>query len=155
LDLSLKGMNEPNPIMDAALERQVHAMAATRMTVGAALLLVPGPVLRLWLGWEASTPFSRLMARSAGGRDLALGMGTLFALRHQAPLRGWLEAAMLADASDAGAMVLASRHLSRFRLLLGLLPALGSIAYLRTLVPQVAQPGVGPSAAPEGTENLP
>ena len=134
-------------VMDSALERQIQSMAVGRAALGVAFLLVPGPLLRVWLGRGASSPFSRLMARSVGGRDLALGLGTLFALRHRTPLRGWLEAAMLADASDAFTLVAASRHLSRGRLLLAAVPTVGAVAYGRTLVNQVAaeHPTVGPN----------
>jgi hypothetical protein len=124
--------------MDPSLERQVQGIAVTRIGLGTALLLLPGPLLRLWLGRQASTPFSRLMARSAGGRDVALGLGTLLALRHRAPVRGWLEASMLSDTSDALAVLLASRHLSRARLLFSVTPAIASVGYGRMLVNQVA-----------------
>ena len=124
--------------MEPSLERRVEGMAVTRIVIGVVLLLLPGPFLRAWLGRQASSPFSRLMARSVGGRDLALGLGTLLALRHRAPLRGWLEAAMLADTSDAFTTVMASRHLSRPRFVLALAPTLVAIGYGRTLVNEVA-----------------
>ncbi len=132
-------------------------MAVGRAALGVALLLVPGLVLRLGLGRQASTPFSRLMARSAGGRDLALGLGTLFALRHRTPLRGWLEATMLSDTSDAVAILLASHHLSRPRVLLGVVPALGSVGYARTLVTQLGdRSGAGVGVGVGGdSRNLP
>ena len=124
--------------MDPSLERQIQGMAFSRIGLGVVLVLLPGPLLRIWLGRGASSPFSRLLARSVGGRDIALGMGTLFALRHQSPVRGWLEASALADASDAATTLMAARHLSRARLVLALLPTLGAIGYQRTLVTQVA-----------------
>ncbi len=48
-----------------------------------------------------------LAMRSVGGRDLALGLGALLALRRGAPLRGWVEAGALADLADGLAGVLA------------------------------------------------
>jgi hypothetical protein len=135
--------------MDSSLERQIQGMAFTRIGLGIVLMLLPGPLLRIWLGRGASSPFSRLLARSVGGRDVALGLGTLFALRHRAPVRGWLEATALADASDSFTMLMAARHLSRPRLVLALLPTFGAIGYQRTLVTQVA------ADAPTETAQLP
>ncbi|HLG66947.1 MAG TPA: hypothetical protein VKV36_03645, partial [Acidimicrobiales bacterium] len=45
------------------------------------------------------------------GRDVALGLGALLALRRGAPLRGWVEAAALSDTLDAWATLLDLRHL--------------------------------------------
>ena len=135
--------------MEPSLERQVQAMAYSRIGVGAVLVLLPGPLLRIWLGRGASSPFSRLLARSVGGRDIALGMGTLFALRHRSPVRGWLEASALADASDLLTTLMGARHLSRPRLVLALLPTLGAVGYQRTLVTQVA------AHSPTDTADLP
>ena len=69
-----------------------------------------------------------MMARSTGGRDIGLGLGVLFAQKHDSPVRGWLEAAMLADVADAVAIVLAFRHLPRTKAVLMLGAALGTAA---------------------------
>jgi hypothetical protein len=47
-----------------------------------------------------------LFARMLGGRDIALGLGTVIALDRGKPVRGWLEGAALADAVDLVACVL-------------------------------------------------
>ena len=96
-------------------ERAVaKAIAAGRIALGTSYSLAPGLALRLWPGRGSdSDPGSRFLARSTGVRDLAIGMGTLFALQKDAPVRGWLEAGMLADAGDAVAVVLGIRHLPR------------------------------------------
>jgi hypothetical protein len=48
-----------------------------------------------------------------GARDLALGLGAILAMRHDAPVRGWVEAGGLADAGDLAATLLAWRSLPR------------------------------------------
>ena len=119
------------------LEPQVQALAASRVAVGAALLLAPGPVLRLWLGRVGTDAFSDLLARSVGGRDVALGVGTIFALRHRTSVRGWLEALVLADAADALALLAAARHLSRSRMVVAALPTLAALGLGRRLLSQL------------------
>jgi hypothetical protein len=46
-----------------------------------------------------------------GARDLGLGLGVLLALDRGAPVRGWLEVSAVVDGIDAGACLLARRHL--------------------------------------------
>ena len=55
----------------------------------------------------------RLLARALGGRDVALGVGVLMALRHEAPARGWVEAGGLADAGDVLVTLAALNELPR------------------------------------------
>ncbi len=119
------------------LQPQVRALAMTRVAVGAALLLAPGPVLKVWLGRAGPDAFSSLLARSVGGRDIALGVGTVFALRHRASVRGWLEALVLADAADALALLVACRHLPRGRMVVAGLPSVAALAFGRRLVSQL------------------
>jgi hypothetical protein len=88
-------------------------MALARIAIGAGLMALPGTLLRPWLGPVAATPGAKWLARAAGGRDVALGVGLLLAARHDAPVRGWLEAGTLADATDAAASLLAVRSLPR------------------------------------------
>jgi hypothetical protein len=101
----------------------------------------PGLALRLWPGRTSSTDADsallKLMARSTGGRDIGLGVGALLAMSHDAPVRGWLEAGMLADAVDAAAIALAFRHLPRGKAVLMLGAALGTAAVGRWLATEV------------------
>ena len=53
-----------------------------------------------------------LFARMLGGRDIALGLGTVIALDRGKPVRGWLEGSVLADAVDCVACVLARGDMS-------------------------------------------
>lgn len=97
-----------------------RAIAVGRIALGATFLFFPGRALAIWPGpVTGSTARARavdaLLARSVGGRDLAIGIGTLVAMHHGAPMRGWLEAGVLADATDTTAVVMAFRHLPKGR----------------------------------------
>ena len=122
-------------VFDGAGDRAlVGAIAAGRVALGASFTLAPGLSLRLWPGGEAGRqPLARLLARSVGGRDLAIGLGTLMAMRHDAPLRGWLEAGVLADAADALAIGLGFRHIPRTRAAIMLALAAGTAVVGRRL----------------------
>ena len=117
-----------------AVDQQVKVFAIGRIGVGAGFLLAPGLCLRLSLGAVEAGPVTRMLARSVGARDIALGLGALMALRHQAPLRGWLEAGALADAGDALTTVLGFRHLGRGRAALAVLSAASALGLGRRLV---------------------
>jgi hypothetical protein len=54
-----------------------------------------------------------LLARMLGARDIALGLGTVIALDKGAPVRGWLEAAALADAADCVTSLLGRSRMSK------------------------------------------
>ena len=95
--------------MDRDKARQLaEAIALGRIAIGLAALIAPTVPLRPWVGRDfAWQPRAKLLARSLGARDLALGVGVMLALRHKAPVRGWVEGAVLADAGDALATLLA------------------------------------------------
>lgn len=118
-----------------------RAVAAGRIALGASFLVAPGAALRLWPGTAGSTgddrAVARLLARSVGGRDVALGIGALLALSHDAPVRGWIEAGMLADTVDAVAIALAFRRLPRARAALMLAAAVGTAVAGRRLASTV------------------
>ena len=108
----------------------VRAVAVGRIALGMSYLATPGLGMKLWPGRSGSTgrddALLRMMARHTGGRDIGLGVGALLAQRHDAPVRGWLEAAMLADTVDAMSILLAFRHLPRTKAVLMLVAALGT-----------------------------
>jgi hypothetical protein len=88
--------------LDEANDRDIaKALSWARCGAGAMLMMAPRRSVRTWTGLEADEPQTRMAARSLGARDLAIGVGTLFAISHGAPVRGWIEAGMLADACDA------------------------------------------------------
>ena len=117
---------------DIDVDATVKAVAYGRIGLGLGYTLTPAASLRVWPGRPAATEADgamlRMMARSTGGRDIGLGLGALLALKHGSPVRGWLEAAMLADVADAVAILLAFKHLPRPRAVLMLGAALGPAA---------------------------
>ena len=112
------------------VDATVRAVAVGRIALGLSYLATPGVALKLWPGRSGSTErdeaLLRMMARHTGGRDIGLGVGALLAQKHDAPVRGWLEAAMLADVLDAASIVVAFRHLPRTKAVLMLVAALGT-----------------------------
>ncbi len=110
----------------------VKAVGLGRIGLGVGYSLFPGLALRAWPGRPADTAgdaaLLKMLARSTGGRDISLGLGVLFAQKHGTPVRGWLEAAMLADVADAVAILLTFKHLPRARAVLMLGAALGTAA---------------------------
>jgi hypothetical protein len=89
------------------------AMGRGRIALGVTGLLAPAAVASFMIGRDGSRGGSRLLSRLIGGRDIALGLGTVIALDRGAPVRGWLEAAALADGVDAAACLLAREHMPR------------------------------------------
>jgi hypothetical protein len=87
--------------------------ARIRMAVGASLLIAPRLIGPMWIGEGADRPVVKMMSRSLGARDLALGLGTAVALDRGKPVRGWLEGAALSDGADLVATVLARDAIPR------------------------------------------
>jgi hypothetical protein len=78
-----------------------RAAAAARAAIGIALLAAPGPAARRWLGDVSDAPGAQVAIAGLGGRDLALGLGTLWALGgRKRRSRPWLVASAGADAAD-------------------------------------------------------
>jgi hypothetical protein len=123
-------VSKPLSVDPDAARAATRAIAAARIALGGTFLVVPGLALRLWPGRPGTTAedraMARLLARSVGGRDVALGVGALLALSHDAPVRGWVEAAMLADMVDAVAIGIAFKGLPRARAALMFAASLGT-----------------------------
>jgi hypothetical protein len=135
--------------VDEALKGQIRTFAMGRIGIGAVAVLVPRLVLRPWLGKGNNTPATRMLTRMVGARDIALGMGVVFALNHDAPVRGWLEAATVADGGDFVATLLGFRHLPRLTAIASALSSIGGAAYGRRLVSELAaNPAAVAGAAP-------
>jgi len=135
--------------MDEGLRNQIKTFAMGRIGIGVLALAVPRLFLRSWLGKGNNTPATRMLARMVGARDVALGMGVVFALNHDAPVRGWLEAATVADTGDFVATVIAFKHLPRFAALGTALASIGGAGYSRKLVSALPS-GTGAVATPAG-----
>ena len=88
------------------------AVAAGRVALGAVALVSPAVVARPWVG-DDDGPSRAVLGRALGGRDVALGLGLLSAANHDRHLRGWVEAAALADSADVVATLLAFDRLPR------------------------------------------
>ncbi|HEV3365368.1 MAG TPA: hypothetical protein VG795_14765 [Acidimicrobiia bacterium] len=119
-----------------------EAIAVGRIAIGIVALVAPTLPLRPWVGRDfAWQPRAKLLARSLGARDLALGIGVLLALRHKAPVRGWVEGAALADAGDTLATLLAFPKLPKGGRWLVLASAAGAAAAARFAAPRVDAEG--------------
>jgi hypothetical protein len=79
----------------------VTGIALGRLAIGAALVAAPrkafGPG---WIGEEAQRPPAAALLRAVGARDVALGLGTLIALRNSSSLKAWVLAGTIADGTD-------------------------------------------------------
>jgi hypothetical protein len=86
--------------------------ARGRIAFGAVATLAPGLVVRAMTGRRKTLGAEAVFTRLFGARDVALGLGTVIALDHGTPVRGWLEAAAVADAADMVTAVLGQKSLS-------------------------------------------
>jgi hypothetical protein len=82
----------------------VLVIARGRIILGLAMLLVPGIVLRIMLGRDASTSTARVLARMFGAREVALGVGTVTSVKEHTQDAEWVSAAAMSDAVDGLAM---------------------------------------------------
>jgi len=113
-----------------------EAVAWGRIGIGITALVAPTAPLRPWVGRDfAWQPRAKLLARSLGARDVALGLGVILALRHDAPVRGWVEGGGVADAGDVLATLLAFPKLPKGGRWLVLLSAAGAAAAARLAAP--------------------
>jgi len=125
--------------MDRDQARQLaETVAWGRIAIGITALVAPTLPLRPWVGRDfAWQPRAKLLARSLGARDLALGLGVILALRHDAPVRGWVEGSGVADAGDCLSTLLAFGKLPKGGRWLVLLSAAGAAATARLAAPHV------------------
>ncbi len=98
--------------------------------MGGGYLVRPRNAGRTWIGRAARKPGAQVMVRSQGARDVALGLGALWALarRRDGEARAWMAAHALADAADAAATWTAFDDLPRRRGRFALAMAGGSTA---------------------------
>lgn len=74
--------------------------ATGRAAFGLALMALPGPIGRAWVGPDGGRPGATVLAQAVGARDLTVGLGALIAMRRGNPARGWFEAMSMTDALD-------------------------------------------------------
>jgi hypothetical protein len=125
--------------MEKEQARQLaESVAWGRIAIGITALVAPTLPLRPWVGRDfAWQPRAKLLARSLGARDLALGVGVILALKKGAPVRGWIEGSGVADAGDALSTLLAFGKLPKGGRWLVLLSAAGAAATARIAAPAV------------------
>lgn len=114
------------------------ALAGLRVGIGLLALVLPKVALRPWVGAPVSDePGGKLLARSVGARDIALGAGVILAGRQDAPVRGWVEAGALADGGDLFATLLAFGKLPKLTRWGILLMTAAAIATAGVIAPAV------------------
>jgi len=106
-----------------------RGQAVNRVAIGAGLVLAPGVLARVWIGDWAKDDRAKVLARSLGVRDLALGAAGVLAVREEN--REWIRrtfaAQALADAVDFLVLAAAPKVPLASRLLGGAMAA-GSAA---------------------------
>jgi hypothetical protein len=126
-------------VIDRDRARAIAALnGMARCALGVVALTAPALPLAPWVGSGAADPDARLLARALGGRDLALGAGTLAALAGAGPVRPWSRAAGVADLGDLVITCVAWKRLPR----LGRL-AVASAAGSGVIAALVADAGLG------------
>jgi hypothetical protein len=81
-------------------EQAAKSLAIGRIAVGTALIAAPGAIGRAWIGRDGGRPAVGVFAQVIGGRDVAMGLGTLIALRRGRGARLWLQLCAMVDAVD-------------------------------------------------------
>jgi hypothetical protein len=84
----------------------VLAVARGRIVMGLAMSLVPGVMLRVLFGRNASTQTARVLARMFGAREIVLGIGTVTSVKERTQDAEWVSACAVADAVDGLVMLL-------------------------------------------------
>jgi hypothetical protein len=101
----------------ALMRRGALTVAAGRVALGLTALAWPAVPARPWVGASADDLAARVFGRALGGRDLALGLGALAALRRPDAEAGsaasWVAAGALSDALDVAASLASWRDLPR------------------------------------------
>jgi hypothetical protein len=107
----------PPPVAVPLLRYAATAAAVARVAVGVAALTWPSVPARAWVGASADELTGEVLGRALGARDLALGLGTLAAIR-KAPASPWQAGALyaagaLSDALDVAITAAAWPRLPR------------------------------------------
>ncbi|MDO8210091.1 hypothetical protein [Conexibacter sp. CPCC 206217] len=90
----------------------VTGIALGRLAIGAALVVAPRKVFGPgWIGTEAERPPAGVLLRAVGARDVALGLGTLIALKQGSSLEPWVLGATIADGTDFFATLAAGQSI--------------------------------------------
>jgi hypothetical protein len=90
-----------------------RSLAIGRTAVGAALVAFPRLSAATWIGAPAAHPAAGVLTRALGAREIGLGLGLMTSLDRGRPLRPWLAAGIIADATDLLATLSARDHLPK------------------------------------------
>ena len=91
------------------IEQAIRAAGWARLGLGVVALTLPAAPARPWIGAAAGQPAAETLARALGGRDVALGLGTLLARGDGSDVGRWLAMSAIADASDVLATLIGWR----------------------------------------------
>lgn len=109
-------------------KQRAEMLNAGRTFFGAGMVLAPSLMLKGWVGEDAKLPSVKLVGRTMGVRDAALGIGTLMALRDGKSAKLWLQLGIAADAVDCAATLLAARRIpTRGAILVGSMAAAAAV----------------------------
>jgi len=90
----------------------IGGVALGRVVLGVAAVVRPTVPLGFWVADDdVRRPGAHVLARALGGRDVALGVGTLLALSSGRPVSAWALAGAGADLVDLGATLAAGDRL--------------------------------------------
>lgn len=142
--------------MDPSVSRPLAQLVAWgRVGIGISAIVAPTLMARPWIGPAAGQSGNRLLARTMGGRDLALGFGALRAMGvSDVEARPWVALGGMADAVDALATVLAFGTLPR-RSRWGILAVTVGAAVVSTRVAGALDSPAGALDSPAGSEPVP
>ncbi len=120
---------EITDVIDGRSVRRLTALwGALRIGLGVAALLAPRPASAVWIGSAPPEPGREVLARALGGRDIALGAGTVAGAMTDRPMTAWIVASGGADAVDAAVTLAGWHQLPRWGRLLVLVASAGSTA---------------------------
>lgn len=128
------------PLTRDQARRLALANGVGRCALGLLAFSLPGIPLGPWVGEGRREPSARLLARALGARDFAIGLGTVLALRHGGPVRGWVEAGGMADAGDVLVTGISFPRLPRLGRFGVLAAAGGGVVAARLCAPVIDEP---------------
>ena len=85
-----------------------------RVALGAAMIAAPGAITRLWMD-VGGTLETKVLGRTHGVRDFALGAGLVWAIENDEPAHPWIAGAAISDLVDAGVTLAFWNSLPRAR----------------------------------------
>jgi hypothetical protein len=109
-----------------------------RAVIGAAMVAAPAVATRLWMDVGGTTE-SKVLGRTHGVRDIALGAGLVWAVERDEPALAWMAGAALSDLVDASVTLAQWRSLPPAGRVLVLALATGSAVQMGTLAAREAR----------------